>query len=209
MPNGIVEYRHKVIEGEYKMRKTIEKLLNSNESSLQIALKTGVSQSVVSRIRSGERQLGNLSLDSAEKLFKYQKELEKMEEIENKIVEVENPNNITDYESLVRYYMDINYYDDIYDVEYAEIAKVEHDNGNEYYTVELNTVREIPFKDEIIETVDLENLFARFESEDQRGETATEIIYFHTIKDAKDYIEVVLEGIEDFEECAKKNGIIE
>ncbi|WP_199791612.1 hypothetical protein [Staphylococcus chromogenes] len=191
------------------MRETIQRLLQSELSSNYISIMTGVSQSVISRIRSGERQLGNLSLDSAEKLFEYQKGLDEANGVKSKIVQVENPNNIADYESLVRYYTDINYYDDIYDVEYAELAKVEHDNGNEYYTVELNTVREIPFKDEIIETVDLENLFARFENEDQRGETATEIIYFHTIKDAKDYIEVVLEGIEDFEECAKKNGIIE
>lgn len=191
------------------MRETIEKLLNSNISSNHIATKTGVSQSVVSRIRSGERQLGNISLDSAEKLFEYQKGLEKMEEIKSKIVEVENPNNIANYEAVQRFYIDIISFGDTYDVEYADIAEVEHDNGNMYFIVELNTVREVKFADAIIDDVDLENFFARFENEDQKGETVTETIFFHNLEDATDYAKLVLEGNDTFEECAKKNGIIE
>ncbi|MGV3223434.1 hypothetical protein [Staphylococcus hyicus] len=133
-----------------------------------------------------------------------------MNELKNKVVEVENPNNIVEYESLSRYYIDIiNNQDATYDVEYAEVAEVEHDNGNTYYTVELNSVEEIKFTDEIKETVDLENLFARFENEDQKGETATEMIYFHNLEDAKDYAKLVLEGSDTFEDCAKKIGIIE
>lgn len=192
------------------MRQTIEKLLNGNESSLQIALKTGVSQSVISRIRTEERNLGNISLDSAEKLFEYQKGIEIMNEIKSRIVEIENLNNIVDYEPLVRYYIDItNNQDSDYEVEYAELGKVEHDNGNTYYTVELNTVREIKFTEEITDEVDLENFYSRFEREDQKGETATEMIYFNSIKDAKDYSEFVIKGVYSFEECAKKSGIFE
>lgn len=209
MPTGIVEYRHKVIEGEYKMRETIEKLLDSNLSSNYISSMTGVSQSVISRIRTGDRVLGKINLESAEKLYYYQKGLEEMEEVKSKVVRVENPNNITDYEALVRYYIDINSYGDTYAIEYAELAKVEHDNGNTYYTVELNNVEEIKFTDEIKETVDLENLFARFENEDQKGETATETIFFRNLEDAKDYAKLVLEGSDTFEDCAKKIGIIE
>ncbi|QDX01132.1 hypothetical protein DWB90_08765 [Staphylococcus chromogenes] len=191
------------------MRKTIQKLLNSNLSSNSIATHTGVSQASISKLRNGKKELGDIALSTAEKLFKYQKGLERMEELKSKIVEVENPNNIAEYEALVRYYIDILSYGDTYEVEYADMAKVEHDNGNEYYTVELNTVREIKFKDDIKEDVDLENLFARFENEDQKGETITESFFFHTIKDAKDYIEIVLEGSDSFEDCAKKIGIIE
>ncbi|MCQ9299606.1 hypothetical protein NQ043_00460 [Staphylococcus hyicus] len=133
-----------------------------------------------------------------------------MNEVKNKVVEVENPNNIVEYESLSRYYIDIiNNQDSTYEVEYAEVAKVEHDNGNTYYTVELNSVEEIKFKDEIVDKVDLENFFARFENEDQKGETVTETIFFHNFEDAKDYAKLVLEGNDTLEDCAKKNGIIE
>ncbi|WP_165885817.1 hypothetical protein [Staphylococcus chromogenes] len=133
-----------------------------------------------------------------------------MEEIKSKVVEVENPNNIVEYESLVRYYIDIiNNQDSTYEVEYAELAKVEHDNGNEYYTVELNTVREIKFTDAITDDVDLDNFYSRFETEDQKGETQTDLIYFDSLKSAKDYAEVFIEGIDSFEKCAKKSGIIE
>lgn len=209
MPIGIVEYRHKVIEGEYKMREKIEKLLDSNLSSNYISSMTGVSQSVISRIRSGERQLGNLSLESAEKLYTYQKGLEKMKEIKSKIVEVENPNNIADYELIKRYYVDIISFGDTYDVEYADISEVEHDNGNMYFIVELNTVREVKFENAIIDNADIENFFARFENEDQKGETVTETIFFRNLEDAKDYAKLVLEGSDTFEDCAKKIGIIE
>lgn len=63
------------------MRKTIEKLLNSNLSSNHIATKTGISQSTISRIRSGERTIDNLTLKNAEKLYEYQKEIENMKNV--------------------------------------------------------------------------------------------------------------------------------
>ncbi|WP_167696312.1 hypothetical protein, partial [Staphylococcus hyicus] len=174
-----------------------------------IALKTGVSQSVVSRIRSGERQLGNISLDSAEKLFEYQKGLEKIEEIKSKIVEVENPNNIANYEAVQRFYIDIISFGDTYDVEYADIAEVEHDNGNTYFIVELNTVREVKFADTITDSVDLGGFRARFEREDEKGETITETLFFHSLEYAEEYVNIVLKAEESFEDCAKKIGIIE
>nr|WP_228522788.1 hypothetical protein [Staphylococcus chromogenes] len=191
------------------MRETIQRLLNGSESSLQIALKTGVSQSVISRIRSGERNLGNISLDSAEKLYNYQKGSEKMEEIKSKIVQVENPNNIADYEAVQRFYIDIISFGDTYDVEYADIAEVEHDNGSIYFIVELNTVREIKFADAITDSVDLSNFFARFEREDEKGETITETLFFHSLEDAEECVNIVLEGNEAFDDCAKRIGIIE
>lgn len=192
------------------VKHTIKSLLESNVTSYQIEKVTGVSRAKIGRLRNGKNKIDDLTLDTAEKLYNYQKGLDRMNELKNKIVEVENPNNIVEYESLSRYYIDIiNNQDSTFEVEYAEVAKVEHDNGNEYYTVELNSVEEIKFTDEIKENVDLENFFARFENEDQKGETTTETFFFHNLEDAKDYAQLVLEGNDTFEDCAKKVGIIE
>ncbi|MDP4447528.1 hypothetical protein [Staphylococcus hyicus] len=192
------------------VKHTIKSLLESNVTSYQIEKVTGVSRAKIGRLRNGKNKIDDLTLDTAEKLHNYQKGLDRMDELKNKIVEVENPNNIVEYESLSRYYIDIiNNQDSTFEVEYAEVAKVEHDNGNEYYTVELNSVEEIKFTDEIKETVDLENFFARFENEDQKGETITETFFFHNLEDATDYAKLVLEGNDTFEDCAKKVGIIE
>lgn len=192
------------------VKHTIKSLLESNVTSYKIEKATGVSRAKIGRLRNGKNKIDDLTLDTAEKLYNYQMGLDRMNELKNKIVEVENPNNIVEYESLSRYYIDIiNNQDSTFEVEYAEVAKVEHDNGNEYYTVELNSVEEIKFTDEIKETVDLENFFARFENEDQKGETTTETFFFHTLDDATDYAKLVLEGNDTFEDCAKKVGIIE
>ncbi|MGV3244280.1 hypothetical protein [Staphylococcus sp. 11262D007BW] len=60
---------------EYK--KTIRKLLDSNVSGYQIYKDTGMSQGRISDLRRGVRKLGGISLEIAEKLYNYQKELEK------------------------------------------------------------------------------------------------------------------------------------
>lgn len=183
---------------------------NESITTYKIGKATGVSRAKIGRLRNGKNKIGDLTLDTAEKLYNYQKGLDRMNELKNKIVEVENPNNIVEYESLSRYYIDIIInQDSTFEVEYAEVAKVEHDNGNTYYTVELNNVEEIKFKDEIVDEVDLENFFARFENEEQKGETVTGTIFFHNLEDATDYAKLVLEGSDTFEDCAKKNGIIE
>ncbi|MBI5973942.1 hypothetical protein [Staphylococcus caledonicus] len=57
--------------------KTIERLLESDLSAYYIHQQTGVSASSIQRLRSGERKLSKLTLDSAEKLYLYQLELEK------------------------------------------------------------------------------------------------------------------------------------
>ncbi|QLK85924.1 XRE family transcriptional regulator [Staphylococcus sp. 17KM0847] len=61
------------------MKKTIKKLLDSNMSSYAISKNTGVDAPTIQRVRSGERKLGNLTLDKAEKLYNYQKEVESNE----------------------------------------------------------------------------------------------------------------------------------
>lgn len=59
---------------EYK--KTIQKLLDSKVSGYQIHQSTGISQGRISDLRRGARKLGGITLDTAEKLYKYQKEIE-------------------------------------------------------------------------------------------------------------------------------------
>ncbi len=53
------------------MRKQIQKLLNSDLSSLHIAKQTNVEQSTIYRLRKGERSLDNLGLSKAEKLYEF------------------------------------------------------------------------------------------------------------------------------------------
>ena len=54
------------------MRKEIRDLLNSNITSYEISKKTGVSNSVISRLRNGEREIGKVTLETAEKLYEYE-----------------------------------------------------------------------------------------------------------------------------------------
>lgn len=53
------------------MKKTIQKLLDSDLSSLHIAKQTDVEQSTIYRLRKGERSLDNLGLSKAEKLYEF------------------------------------------------------------------------------------------------------------------------------------------
>lgn len=53
------------------MREQIQRLLDSDLSSLHIAKQSDVEQSTIYRLRSGERQLGRLGLNTAEKLYKF------------------------------------------------------------------------------------------------------------------------------------------
>lgn len=53
------------------VRELIQKLLDSDLSSLHIAKQTGVEQSTVYRLRKGERSLDNLGLKKAEKLYNF------------------------------------------------------------------------------------------------------------------------------------------
>ncbi|MCU7557242.1 hypothetical protein [Macrococcus capreoli] len=59
------------------MRNEIIKLLESDIPGNEIEDKTGVSRAIISRLRLGQRDIGKLRLETAEKLCKYQEELEK------------------------------------------------------------------------------------------------------------------------------------
>ncbi|MDU0996620.1 MAG: hypothetical protein E7A66_09380 [Staphylococcus lugdunensis] len=59
---------------------TIEKLINNkNISGYHIKKDAGVSYGNIDEIRRGERAIENLTLETAEKLYNYQKQLESKE----------------------------------------------------------------------------------------------------------------------------------
>ncbi|PIH08926.1 hypothetical protein CTJ08_13830 [Staphylococcus epidermidis] len=59
----------------------IEKLLNNNEiSNYKIKKDTGISYGCISELRNGKRKVKNLTLETAEKLYNYQVELEQSDE---------------------------------------------------------------------------------------------------------------------------------
>ena len=67
---------------------TIKRLiLDDNVSSYQINKDTGVSYGNINAMRRGERSIENLTLKNAERLYNYQKRIEKMNELQNKMVE--------------------------------------------------------------------------------------------------------------------------
>lgn len=59
------------------MRKEIEELLKSDLSTYRISKDTGVGVGNISELKSGKRKIGNLTLDTAEKLYKYYIETKK------------------------------------------------------------------------------------------------------------------------------------
>ncbi|PTG21682.1 hypothetical protein BUY00_01650 [Staphylococcus chromogenes] len=61
-----------------EFKEAIQKLLNSNVSGYKIFKNTGISQGRISELRRGVRPLEGISLDTAEKLYNYQKEIEGM-----------------------------------------------------------------------------------------------------------------------------------
>lgn len=56
---------------EYKQ--TIKKLIESDLTGYQIYKETGISQTVISTLRNGNRDIDNLTLKTTEKLYEYAK----------------------------------------------------------------------------------------------------------------------------------------
>ncbi|NQD99047.1 hypothetical protein [Staphylococcus xylosus] len=56
---------------EYKQ--TIKKLIESDITGYQIYKNTGISQTVISTLRNGNRDIDNLTLKTTEKLYEYAK----------------------------------------------------------------------------------------------------------------------------------------
>lgn len=132
-----------------KVYESIQYLIkNESITSYKIEKETGVSRAKIGRLRNGKNKIDDLTLDTAEKLYNYQKGLEVMEKLKNKVVELENENNITLIDSLGQYFTDIeNDNNGRFNVEYVLLNKVEHDNGKMYYEVQINRTEEVPFDD--------------------------------------------------------------
>ncbi|MBO0377753.1 XRE family transcriptional regulator [Staphylococcus warneri] len=62
---------------------TIERLLSSDLSAYYISQQTGVSASSIQRLRSGNRKINKLTIDTAEKLYMYQHQLDKQSHLDN------------------------------------------------------------------------------------------------------------------------------
>lgn len=185
------------------MKEAIKRLLNSNLSSNSIATHTGVSQAVISKLRNGKKELGNLSLNSAEKLFEYQKGLEVMD----KAIEVKDQNNIVLIDSLSQFFTDIeNDNNGRFNVEYVLLNEVEHD-GNTYYEVGVYRTEEVPFNEEVTED-NVSELEDRWLQTDQQGENYIESVFFENEEDAREYIKLVLKGNKNFADTAKAVGVI-
>lgn len=185
------------------MRGTIERLLNSNLSSNSIAVHTGVSQAVISKLRNGKKEVGNLTLNSAEKLYNYQKGLEVMD----KIIKLDNKNDVELVDSLGQFFTEIeNDNNGRYNVEYVLLNEVEHD-GNTYYEVGIFRTEEIPFGEKVTQD-NVELLEDEWLEVDQSGENYIESVFFENEEDAREYIKLVLKGNKNFADAAKAVGLI-
>lgn len=55
------------------IEKQIQELLNSDISAYRIAKDTGVAQPVITRLRNGDRKIGKINVETAQKLIDYWK----------------------------------------------------------------------------------------------------------------------------------------
>ena len=58
------------------VEKEIKGLLESTRTGYQISKHTGVSEAVISKLRNGEREVKNLTVETAQKLIDYKGEIE-------------------------------------------------------------------------------------------------------------------------------------
>ncbi len=193
-----------------KVYESIQYLIkNKSITSYKIEKETGVSRAKIGRLRNGKNKIDDLTLDTAEKLYNYQKGLEVMEKLKNKVVELENENNITLIDSLGQYFTDIeNDNNGRFNVEYVLLNKVEHDNGKMYYEVQINRTEEVPF-DDMVTKYNVDALESKWLELDQAGENYIESIFFENEQDAEIYITLVLKGNKSFAGIAKDIGVIE
>lgn len=193
-----------------KVYESIQYLIkNESITSYKIEKETGVSRAKIGRLRNGKNKIDDLTLDTAKKLYNYQKGLEVMEKLKNKVVELENENNITLIDSLGQYFTDIeNDNNGRFNVEYVLLNKVEHDNGKMYYEVQINRTEEVPF-DDMVTKDNVDALESKWLELDQAGENYIESIFFENEQDAEIYITLVLKGNKSFAGIAKDIGVIE
>lgn len=56
-----------------KIKREIEKILNSDETSYRISKETGIAVQVIDRYRHGKSKIENMTLKNAEKILKFGK----------------------------------------------------------------------------------------------------------------------------------------
>ncbi|WP_238615140.1 hypothetical protein [Staphylococcus felis] len=184
---------------------TVNKLINSNIDATTIEKNTGVDASSIRRIRRGERTVEKLSFEKGIALYNYQKGLEVM----YKAIEVKDQNNIVLIDSLGQFFTDIeNDGNNHFNVDYALLNEVKHDNGKTYYEVEIFRTEEVPFDEEVTED-NIGALEFKWIEVDQSGDNYIESIFFENEEDAKSYINFVLKGYNTFKAVAKAIGLIE
>lgn len=188
------------------MRKEIENLLNSDLSSNYIATQTGVTQSTIYRVRKGERKLDNLTLAQCEKLYNYEMERIKMNELQNKIIENVVLGEVELVEDIAQYFIDIEG-DYEYDVEFANLSEVDYKDST-LYEVAISKTYEIPYHDKL-EKDDMELFYNKWLVKDQEGETYIESIFFENKEDAESYIVSILKGKDTLTEVAEEIGYFE
>lgn len=185
--------------------RTVNKLINSNIDATTIEKNTGVDASSIRRIRRGERTVEKLSFEKGIALYNYQKGLEVM----YKAIEVKDQNNIALIDRLGQFFTDIeNDGNNHFNVDYALLNEVKHDNGKTYYEVEIFRTEEVPFDEEVTED-NIGALESKWIEIDQSGDNYIESIFFENEEDAKDYIKFVLKGYNTFKAVAKAIGLIE
>lgn len=183
---------------------TITRLIDSKKvSNYRIQKDTGVSYGAISELRNGKRKIKNLTLETVEKLYNYQKGLEVMD----KIIKLDNENDVELVDSLGQFFTEIeNDNNGRYNVEYVLLNEVEHD-GNTYYEVGIFRTEEIPFGEKVTQD-NVELLEDKWLEVDQSGENYIESVFFENEEDAREYIKLVLKGYSTFKEAAEAISVI-
>lgn len=164
------------------MRETIEKLIERmNErdvTAARVSYATGIDQSILSKFKSGQRDIGTLTLNNAEKLYEFQKGYDFLKTVG--FVNV-NDDDIEDYgEELYRGFYEVmtNPAGNGYSVSFVSIREM---------TVEGNTVYEV--MDSWTDEVDIEKDLSELEADILANEMQQENYYFNNYRDAEKYAE--------------------
>lgn len=190
-----------------EIKNTIQKLLDDKSiSNYRIQKDTGVSYGNISELRNKKRQMKNLTLETVEKLYNYQKGIEKMNELKNKMVENVVLGEVELVEGLGQYFIDIEG-DYEYNVEFATLSEVEYKDST-LYEVAISKTYEVAYHDKLEEQY-MNLFYDKWLETDQEGETYIESMFFENKEDAESYIKDILKGKESLTEVAEEIGYFE
>lgn len=186
---------------------TIKRLiLDDKVSSYQINKDTGVSYGNINAMRRGERSIENLTLKNAERLYNYEMERTKMNELQNKIIENVELSEVELVEDLGQYFIDIEGENE-YDVEFATLSEVDYKDST-LYEVAISKTYEVAYNDKL-EKDDMNLFHDKWLEKDQEGETYIESVFFENKEDAESYIVSILKGKNTLTEVAEELGYFE